>query len=81
MNASDSQIGDSQTGDSLLGDPHSAHPGAARAIAHDPGDPLQRLGRLLRGHTWRDSPEWARALDQLSRLSDEDLKRVVDVVP
>ena len=49
----------------------------------DPADPLEThpletLGRLLRGHTWRDSRDWASALDRLSRLSEDDLKRLID---
>lgn len=47
----------------------------------DSADALVALGRLLGGHTWRDSRDWARALDQLSRLPEQDLDRVANAVP
>ncbi len=46
-------------------------------LCSDSSDPLETLGRLLRGHTWRDSRDWAHALDQLSRLSEDDLRRLI----
>ena len=81
MNAISSQIDESQSGHSLFGErgsDDSPLDAGQSGSCRDAADPLERLGRLLRGHTWRDSRDWARALDQLSRLSEADLRRVID---
>ncbi|MFO1154668.1 MAG: hypothetical protein U1E42_13545 [Rhodospirillales bacterium] len=65
-------LDDSQRPALLANDPrpetHRPGPVGARE-----GDPLTHLGRLLHGHTWEDSRHWARALEQLSQLSEDDL--------
>ena len=81
MNPTDSPIDDSQSAKSVVADTSlgDSQLGEAQSGSGcDAADPLQRLGQLLRGHTWRNSRDWARALDQLSRLSEADLKRVID---
>ena len=34
---------------------------------------LMQLGTLLYRHSWRDSHDWARALDQLAHLDDSEV--------
>lgn len=38
---------------------------------------LLRLGTLLHSHSWRDSRDWARAIDELAQLSDPDVDVIV----
>jgi hypothetical protein len=79
MNAVGSEIGKSQLDESQVRSEY--RPGSEFNPGRDSGDVLTTLGRVLRGHTWHNSQEWARALDELSRLSDDELKRVIDAPP
>lgn len=89
MNAVVSRAGVPQADPSQRDEPEAEHIGACdfRSGTHPPAggadadDPFASLGRLLGGHTWRSSRDWARALDQLSQLSDDELQRVVDASP
>jgi hypothetical protein len=81
MNAVDSEVGGPELGESQSDDfkvQCACRSGCECTKGRESSDVLTSLGRLLRGHTWHDSQDWARALDQLSRLSEDDLKRVID---
>ena len=41
---------------------------------------LGRLGALLHGHTWRDSHDWALALNDLAALSDAEIGVVLGAI-
>lgn len=39
---------------------------------------LRDIGRVIFGHGWQDPLEWARAVDELADLSDDEIERLVE---
>jgi hypothetical protein len=39
---------------------------------------LRDIGRVVFRHGWRDPLEWARAVDELADLSDDEIERLVE---